>query len=287
MQKTLNRAAVFAHYDKNNLIQDYVVYYLKELKKIAECVIFVSDCNLSDNEQNKIKDFADVIIAKPHGEYDFGSYKRGVQYLKDKEILDNLDELIFANDSCFGPLFSLEVLWQEMNDKACDFWGISYNSSGRLLHVQSYFLVFKKQVFKSEIFKNFINGITKQASKDEIIKKYEIGLSSLLIDNKFIPETYLNNKGDIAGELVFLDKMPPFIKVSTALKTYNFIYKTVLKFLFKKYGLKYPENIIFEFLKMNKYPKNLNYNLRMIRGIFFRFHLKERRLFLLGKWFSW
>ena len=287
MQKTLNRAAVFAHYDKNNLIQDYVVYYLKELKKIAECVIFVSDCNLSDNEQNKIKDFADVIIAKPHGEYDFGSYKRGVQYLKDKEILDNLDELIFANDSCFGPLFSLEVLWQEMNDKACDFWGISYNSSGRLLHVQSYFLVFKKQVFKSEIFKNFINGITKQASKDEIIKKYEIGLSSLLIDNKFIPETYLNNKGDIAGELVFLDKMPPFIKISIAKKSYLCIYKIILNLLFIKYKLHYPKSLILNYLKDDNSHKKLSENICIIKKIFFRFHFKERRLFLLGKWYSW
>ena len=130
---------------------------------------------------------------------------------------------------------------------------------------------------------NFINGITKQASKDEIIKKYEIGLSSLLIDNKFIPETYLNNKGDIAGELVFLDKMPPFIKVSSALKTYNFVYKIILNFLFKKYKLNYPKNLILDYLKTRKTPKQLKYNIRVIRGVFFKFHLKERRIYLLGR----
>lgn len=170
-----------------------------------------------------------------------------------------------------------------MNEKACDFWGISYNLSGRLLHVQSYFLVFKKQVFLSEVFKNFINGITKQTSKDEIVKSYEIGLSSLLIDNKFIPETYLSNKGDIAGEFLFCEKMSPFIKVSSALKTYNFVYKIILNFLFKKYKLNYPKNLILDYLKTRKTPKQLKYNIRVIRGVFFKFHLKERRIYLLGR----
>lgn len=32
----MKRTAVFAHYDKNNLIQDYVVYYLSELKSVQK-----------------------------------------------------------------------------------------------------------------------------------------------------------------------------------------------------------------------------------------------------------
>ena len=41
--------AVFAHFDKDNLIDDYVVEYLQELKKVAEKIIFVSDCNIIDS----------------------------------------------------------------------------------------------------------------------------------------------------------------------------------------------------------------------------------------------
>ncbi len=287
MQKTLNRAAVFAHYDKNNLIQDYVVYYIKELKKIADTIIFVSDSDLPDSEQNKIKDFTEVIIAKPHGEYDFGSYKRGFQYLETEGMLNNINELIFANDSCFGPLFEPENLWREMDKKPCDFWGISYNLSGLLLHVQSYFLVFKSQVFKSDVFKDFIHGITKQESKDEIVKKYEIKLSQILIDNKFLPETYLKYAGDIAGELMFSQIMPPFIKISLAKRAYTFIYRIVLNILYNKYKLKYPQELIFNYLKKYSEPKRLSYNIRIVKGIFFHFRLKERRLCILGRWFSW
>ena len=36
--KEVKRLAIFAGYDKDNIIDDYVVYYIKELKKIADII---------------------------------------------------------------------------------------------------------------------------------------------------------------------------------------------------------------------------------------------------------
>ena len=94
--------AVFAGYDKDNIIDDYVVYYIKELKKIAD-IIYVSDCNMLDNELNKISEHCIHLINGHHGEYDFGSYKRGYLYAKENNILQNYNKIIFCNDSCYGP----------------------------------------------------------------------------------------------------------------------------------------------------------------------------------------
>ena len=38
----MKRAAVFAHYDKDKIIDDYVIYYLKSLKEIFDNIVFVS-----------------------------------------------------------------------------------------------------------------------------------------------------------------------------------------------------------------------------------------------------
>ena len=48
-----NIVAIFAHYSANNKIDDYVIYYLKQLKKIAKDIIFVSDCNVKELELEK------------------------------------------------------------------------------------------------------------------------------------------------------------------------------------------------------------------------------------------
>lgn len=197
----MRRAAVFAHYDKDNIIDDYVIYYLKALKELAHEIVFVSCKNLSDTEKEKLGGIADFIIAENHDEYDFGSYKRGYLYLKDR--LNDFDELIFANDSCYGPLYPLHGIFDEMErNEHCDFWGITKNRFGLLKdgegyriaerpHIQSYFLVFSKKVFTSNIFDEFMHSIKSLDNKNEVIINYEIGLTEKLISAGFKANTYI------------------------------------------------------------------------------------------------
>lgn len=170
----MKRAVIFAHYDKDNLVDDYVVYYLQALRKIANTIVFVSCNDLSEKE--RLKTGADIIIAEPHREYDFGSYKRGVLALN----TDDYDEIIFANDSCYGPLYSLEPIFEQMSNKT-DFWGITCNKwfdSKVRPHIQSYFLVFGKKVFGE--LAGFLNSVKEEPEKKAVIEKYEIGLSEYL-----------------------------------------------------------------------------------------------------------
>ena len=43
----IKRAIVLVHYDRNNIVDDYVYYYLKELQKNASHLVFVSTVKLS------------------------------------------------------------------------------------------------------------------------------------------------------------------------------------------------------------------------------------------------
>ena len=200
----MKRAAVFAHYDKDNLIDDYVVYYVKALSEICEKVILVSCVDLPAEEKEKLTGIADHIIAEQHNEYDFGSYKRGFLYLHDNNLLQDIDSLIFANDSCYGPLFPLKNVFTEMDSRHADFWGITKNRFGMAFaepknivcvrpHIQSYFLVFSRKVFNSECFVEFMKNIRAETTKDAIVIKYEIGLSELLIQNGFSSDVYIKD----------------------------------------------------------------------------------------------
>ena len=105
----MKRLCVFAHWDRDNIIDEYVIFYLKALNSVCDYTIFVSDCDLDISETNKLNGIADYIIAQKHGEYDFGSYKRGFNLAKEKEL--EFEELLFVNDSCYGPFFPLEPIF--------------------------------------------------------------------------------------------------------------------------------------------------------------------------------
>ena len=62
----------------------------------------------------KIKDLVIHHICEPHREYDFGSYKRGYRWATENNVLKNYDNLIFCNDSAFGPFYSLESIFKSL-----------------------------------------------------------------------------------------------------------------------------------------------------------------------------
>lgn len=224
----MRRAVVFAHYDKDNLIDDYVVYYVSALKKAGCDVVFVSCKELAQTELEKLNGLVIHTITENHDEYDFGSYKRGFLYLEPK--LSEYDELIFANDSCYGPLYPISEVFAEMEKKNCDFWGITKNNFGyikqfkhyfvRRTHIQSYFIAFKNNIFTQEFFANFINSIKHEQEKRDIIINYEIGLSELLIKQGYkfavLVDAYnrINNASVLKWRQLILRYKMPFFKCS-------------------------------------------------------------------------
>lgn len=184
MANLVKKVAIFAHYDPQSKIDDYVIFYLEQLKKSVDKIIFVSDCDITDEKElKKLDGLVLDHICKKHGEYDFGSYKRGFELLttKYKEDFLNLNELVFVNDSCYC-LGSFEKIFKDMEMVECDAWGMvddwCNNLSGKLISqfeskyfLQSWFLVFKKTVFLENFFREFFSGIKKLPQKANIYQK--------------------------------------------------------------------------------------------------------------------
>ena len=252
----MKRLAIFAGYDKDNIIDDYVVYYIKELKKIAD-IIYVSDCNIIENELEKIKDYCIHIINERHGEYDFGSYKRGYLYAYEKDILKDYDYLILCNDSCYGPFFNFQKIVENMENKNTDVWGIfeCLKDEKNDEHLQSYFLSLKQKVYLSEYFYNFMYSIKKENNKLDIIKKYEIGLSNLLkkknvsitsfLDSNIKEKMDINNNIPFYNPYIAIKKGFPFLKIASFKNHfYTKLYINVIYDILNYVKIKYDVSLI-------------------------------------------
>lgn len=63
--KINDTVCIFAHYDEQNIIEEYVVYYLKKLKEKNIDLVFVSTAEeINENEIDKIKDICLKVITK-------------------------------------------------------------------------------------------------------------------------------------------------------------------------------------------------------------------------------
>lgn len=218
----LNRTVIFAHYDLKNQIDDYVVKYLTYLNKITNNIIFVSDCDLPDGESQKIDKLCIKKIIGRHGESnDFGSYKRGLSYLINElpEIYELTDELVFANDSCYCTGDLLEMFTQ-MSASNYDAWSINDHAESSTLiknetYLQTSLFVIASPVFKQKKFIDFFSSITPEKTKELIVRKYEIGLSELLIRNGNKLGSYISHKQVKSYVSLNLNKIKDEIKEAT------------------------------------------------------------------------
>ena len=180
----MSRIAIFASYDSKGCIAPYVVYYLNGLKTVADQIVFIADNDVIPEEADKIKDIVVHSQCKPHGGYDFGSYQRGYEWADENGLLEDTDELIFCNDSCYGPIYPFEDVFAKMEKQDCDFWGMVSSCQIRF-HLQSNFLVFKKNVFSSEIFKSFVKSFEAQNDFWNYVLMYETRFAEHLCNAGF------------------------------------------------------------------------------------------------------
>ncbi len=175
------RLFIFAGYDKFQRVDDTLLYYLNSLSALGD-IVFNMDNDLPDDELAKITAIPHVLYAAAHrhGEYDFGSYKRGYIWARDNKILDKYDWVYLVNDSVFGPFVPLEPLIEKMENSGADFTGMLYFKHEVTECLQSWFLGLNKQIVQSDIFDNFISSITAQPDKHTVVFKYEMRLSRLL-----------------------------------------------------------------------------------------------------------
>ena len=71
-----------------------------------------------------------------------------------------------------------------------DFWGDLKNLK-TTPHLQSYFLVFNRKAFSSEIFDKLLTSVTHQRRRQDYINKYEILLSTRLKNSGYIAKSFI------------------------------------------------------------------------------------------------
>ena len=177
-----DRLFLFAGYDKDCIINDALIYYVRTLSKYGD-VILCMDCDCAKKEIDKIKKYTLHVIATRHGEYDFGSYKRGFQYAANKDILKKYDCLYLVNDSVFGPTINLNQTLNDIEKAPADAMGIIVSRHKTHAFMESWFIKLNQKIFLSDWFCDFIADITKSKTKADITIKYEHGLSNLITNN--------------------------------------------------------------------------------------------------------
>ena len=171
------RVCLFAHYDRDRLIDDYVVYHLAALARAGVINILITTAPiLAAGQLDKVSAVCAAVLQRDNLGLDFGSWRTAL--LVYPEIW-SCETLLLANDSVYGPLRPLEQVLAQMAAPGGDFWGISESLQLRS-HYQSYFLGFPAKGLQKEPLQKFLRGLRLLTDKEQIIQRYEVSMKGRL-----------------------------------------------------------------------------------------------------------
>jgi lipopolysaccharide biosynthesis protein len=173
--KQSNTLVIFASFDVQSIVDEYVLNYLFELKKqLSADIVFVTTSEkLEDPEVQKLKLYCRSIVHRKNVSIDFGSWKVALDETPDWQ---EYETLIIANDSVYGPLADMNAVLNLADSAKPVIAGVT-ESLQYTRHLQSYFLVVNSKALHSDFFKKFWSEFKFYDSKKLIIQDYEIGLS--------------------------------------------------------------------------------------------------------------
>lgn len=151
------RCSICVFWDRLGEARDFVIYYLNSLVEVSDKVLVVVNGKITDDSKSRIEHLGIEVVQRDNKGLDFAAYRYGIEYLG-YEKLSSYNELVLTNTTCYGPIYSLKNMFEEMEQRHLDLWGLTqhgeYNDTTWLnkkvkQHIQSYFLVFNKKVWET------------------------------------------------------------------------------------------------------------------------------------------
>ena len=188
----------------------YIGFMLQELKKVIDFLVVVCNYRSIVRGIENIQPYADKIVYRENRGFDAGAYKEVICCQLGWDEICKYDELIFVNDSFYGPFYALQDLFTKMERIDIDYWGLTKSPKGKLAgewvyssHVQSYFFAVRKKILLNQSFRSFWEDMIFPSTISQATIIFELEINEVLRKSGFLGTTlmdlypnYLNVKED-------------------------------------------------------------------------------------------
>ena len=175
-EKIGEHIALFAHYDADGIVDEYVFDYLESIISFGVDVVFITSA-CREVDLNRLREICKSIIIKNDAGRDFGSWYLAIKYLG-LEYFDRYNCVFFLNDSVYFPVRDPSPIFLTMPGRF-NFWGLVDTYGEGQYHIQSWFLAFDAKA-RAKIFPWFVARYERNLflSKWGQIIEYELGITA-------------------------------------------------------------------------------------------------------------
>lgn len=204
-----SRALVYAHWDRDGIVDSYVLHALREYRAVVDRVVFVSThCTGVSPPLTSLAD--EVVVRENHG-FDFASWREGLRRLD----IASYDEILFTNSSVYGPLWPISGCLATAAARRSDLWGMTVSQEPEV-HLQSYFMGMSRRLLTSGFGRRLWESVANVPTKRDAINAYELRWMRDCVANGFAVHSLFDGRRHsqvpLAEQLANMTCWPPWQK---------------------------------------------------------------------------
>lgn len=191
------RCGIYCIYAKYGHVARYVDYFLSKLVKSLDQLVIVANGELDADSRKRLERFADRIIVRENKGLDIAAYRQALLSIGWSKLAA-YDEVICLNDTILGPVFPFSEMFETMDGKNVDFWGITAYphdvAFGEEIptHLQSYWHAYRKSLITSKAFQRYWETMPVYEDYAEATRKHEMTFTKRFADLGFTWASYID-----------------------------------------------------------------------------------------------
>ncbi|SEI47979.1 rhamnosyltransferase [Lachnospiraceae bacterium A10] len=238
-----NRHVIYLFYDRDGIVDEYILYMLSELKKCVRGITVVCNGVIPEAEKQKLEKYVDEVYERENKGFDVWAYKSTLEHIG-WEKLATYDEVILMNYTIMGPVYPLQEMFDEMDARDLDYWGptISHKTDfdpfGKVPygylpdHIQTHFLAIRRSLLMSKEFMKYWKNMPMINNYTDSVGKHEAVFTKHFEDLGFKWDVYANSEEyrDYTYQPVLVtalemirDQRLPFFKRRSFMQNYEIV----------------------------------------------------------------
>lgn len=192
-----HRLGIFCFYNPKGHAPRYVQVLLEALTPHLSELAVVVNGELDDESRVMFSGYAKKIIVKDNEGLDVAAYRMGMlDYGWD--ALKAFDEVICFNDTVMGPVCPFADMFENMDARGVDFWGITTYPAEALdgedipTHLQAYWHAYRRSLVSSNVFREYWERLCDLRDYAEVTREHEMKFTKRFEELGFVWDSYID-----------------------------------------------------------------------------------------------
>lgn len=182
LEKVNDRLGIYIFYDKDGIVDDYVMYFLNDLKTVVRDLIVIVNGELAEESRNKLKSITEEVVIRENVGYEMKAYEYVFLDYLTIERQKSYSEIVMCNNSFYGPFIPLKKIFSEMETAEADYWGMGITDWGYFKVLPSFFVVYRSNIIQTDFLYDYFNKYKEYDITGffDVVALFEYGLCGAL-----------------------------------------------------------------------------------------------------------